>query len=142
MTTIQLEDGTKVGLWFDPADRRPDIPLLGRYSVSTPPYALQIYFPDFDPAWESAEIDEVIVAYNDGTTDKRTDGGVVWRIRSKEMTLYRGPLKDLVTRHESGNITVTGSISAKTGKKTGFSFSHKFEAEPKDSGIAPYWSGG
>ena len=139
MTSIQLEDGTEVGLWLDPTNRQRDIPLWGRYSGSTPPYTLQIFFPDSDPAWESAALDEVIVAYDDGTTYKRTDGGVVWRRSSEEMTLYRGPLKDLVTRHESCKITVTGSISTKSGKKTGFSFSHRFEARPKQSGIAPSW---
>ncbi len=138
-TTIQLEDGTKVGLWLNPTDHHWDVPYLAHYQSSKQPYTLVVFVPEPDPTWESARIIEVVVVYEDGIEDRQKGGGIAWRRGDREMALFRGPLRNLVTRHESCTISVVGSISTKSGETANFSFSHKFEAEPEESFFAPYW---
>jgi hypothetical protein len=135
-STIQLKDGTDVGLWLSPTHEEKEFPLLLHFYSSGPPYTLQIYFPDSDPAWQSAAIDEVVVKYEDGTVHEKKGSGITWRRgKSKEMTLYRGPLKCLVTRHKDCDITVKGRILSQGGKTTRFEFTHRFDAERGKTGI-------
>ena len=136
-STIQLENGTKVGLWLSPTHRQGGIPFLLRWEGSEPPYGLHVFFPEADPDWEFVEIHEVIIEYEDGTTDAQAKE-TVWK-RCRE-GMFSGTLKNAVTRHASCRISVKGSISKEGGRKSGLSISHDFEAEPVESIIAPtFW---
>ena len=42
-STIQLENGTKVGLWLSPTHRQGGVPFLLRCEGSEPPYGLQVF---------------------------------------------------------------------------------------------------
>ncbi|MBT3666649.1 MAG: hypothetical protein HN548_04155, partial [Opitutae bacterium] len=44
-STIQLENGTKVGLWLSPTHRQGGFPFLLRWEGSEPPYGLHVFFP-------------------------------------------------------------------------------------------------
>ena len=136
-STIQLKNGTKVGLWLSPTHRQGGIPFLLRWDGSEPPYGLQFFFPEPDPDWEYVAIQEVIIEYEDGMTDTQAKE-TVWK-RCRE-GMFSGTLKNAVTRHASCRISVKGSISKEGGRKTGLSISHEFEAEPVRSMIAPtFW---
>ena len=136
-STIQLENGTKVGLWLSPTHRQGGFPFLLRCEGSEPPYGLQVFFPEPDPDWESVAIQEVIIEYEDGTTDTQAKE-TVWK-RCRE-GMFSGTLKNAVTRHLNCRISVKGSISKEGGRKTGLSISHEFEAEPVRSMIATtFW---
>jgi hypothetical protein len=137
--TIQLENGTKAGLWLRPTHHQWDVPFLAHYRGSTPPYTLQIWIADPDPTWKSVRITEVVVEYEGGTRDRRTGSGFVWGRADGGMSLGSGPLKNLVTLHENCTIEVKGSISTESGGTTSLSISHRFEAEPKETFLAPYW---
>ena len=109
-----------------------------RWEGSEPPYGLQVFFPEPDPDWEYVAIQEVIIEYEDGTTDTQAKE-TVWK-RCRE-GMFSGTLKNAVTRHASCRISVKGSISKEGGRKSGLSISHEFEAEPVRSMIAPtFWA--
>jgi len=136
-STIQLENGTKVGLWLSPTHRQGGVPFLLRKDGSEPPYGLQVFFPEPDPDWEFVEIHEVIIGYEDGTTDTQAKE-TVWK-RCRE-GMFSGTLKNAVTRHASCRISEKVSISKKGGRKSGLSISDEFDAEPVESLIAPtFW---
>jgi hypothetical protein len=139
-STIQLKNGTKVGLWLNPSRRQGGVPFLLRCEGSEPPYGLQVFFPEADPDWEYVEIHEVIIEYEDGTTDTQAKE-TVWRRRGDLDLVRGGTLKNTVMRHASCSIFVKGSISKEGGRKSGLSISHAFEAEPVKSLIMPtFWA--
>ncbi|MDA7613123.1 hypothetical protein N9Z10_05290 [Akkermansiaceae bacterium] len=133
-STVKLKNGTKVGLWLNPTRRQGGVPLLLRCEGSEPPYGLQVFFPEPDPDWEYVTIGEVVIEYEDGTSDTQAKE-IVWKRRRSGT--FSGTLKNAVTRHASCRISVKGSISKSGGEKTGLSISHQFEAEPVKSMVAP-----
>ena len=136
-STLKLKNGTKVGLWLNPTRRQGGVPLLLRCEGSEPPYGLQVFFPEPHQDWEYVEIREVVIEYEDGTTDNQATG-IVWKRRRSGT--FSGTLKNAVTRHVSCRISIKGSISKVGGEKTGLSISHQFEAEPVKSMVAPtFW---
>ena len=136
-STIELKNGTKVGLCLSPSHRHGGVPFLLRWEGSEPPYGLQVFFPEPDPDWEYVAIQEVIIEHEDGTTDTQAKE-IVWK-RCRE-GMFSGTLKNAVTRHLNCRISVKGSISKAGGSKSGLSISHEFEAEPVRSMIAPtFW---
>ena len=99
--------------------------------------ALQVFFPEANPDWEFVEIHEVIIEYEDGTTDTQAKETVWKRSRGG---MFSGTLKNAVTRHLSCRISVKGSISKEGGRTSGLSISDEFDPEPVKSIIAPtFW---
>ncbi len=127
--TLPMQDGSKVGFWLNPSQTRWDIPLVAHYHSSSPPYTLQLFFPNPDPSNESIEIDEAVVVYDSGLEDRQT--GTLRRKISGDLALWDHPLRDLVKRHENCTITVTGNFLKTDGEKMEFSLSCPFEAEKK-----------
>ena len=136
-STVQLKNGTKVGLWLNPTRRQGGVPFLLRCEGSEPPYGLQVFFPEPDSDWEYVAIQEVIIDYEDGTSDTQAKE-TVWKKRSRGT--FSGTLKNAVTRHASCKISIKGSISKKGGEKTSLYISHEFEPRPVKSMVAPtFW---
>ena len=137
--TIQLKDGTEIGLWLEPTQRRWNAPFIAHYFGSEPPFTLQLWIPNPPADWESATIEEVSVHYADGTVDRRESAQILWRRADREMALWGGPLRHLVTRHIDCTVGISMKVSDREGETDTVSFFHSFETEPGESFLAPYW---
>ena len=143
--TIQLENGTKVGLWLRPSSSDLDVPLIASYHKSSPPYTLQVFFPKPSKSYRFIEIDGVVVVYSSGMEESRARNlrrEITSFKRENGISFWDPPLRDVVTRHEDCTISFTGRFITFDGGLIPFTVTEEFKAEDRKIDAIPYWKDG
>jgi hypothetical protein len=147
---VRIVDGVESDLWLAPSRSEWGIPLVCHYYGTSGPFGLRIQIWDESRSYTSIQIDEILVAYDDGQATRISEK---WNRDLKDYTLHNSSssglietrmmmlsdtISNLVTQHQNVTITFRGSLGTADGRVIPFSTTERFEAET-NFGFATYW---
>ena len=152
--SVQMADGLAYDAWLTPKTVKVSIPFLLHCDVDRAPYRLSLQIWDESNQYQSIEISEVLLEYQDG---KCVRTSVDWKQSlkpytqhhwcrfgrtEKEMLQMEGFMahfgEEIACRHQDVKITLSGNMIHINGEPEAFSTSIPFEAESRNM-VAPTW---
>lgn len=147
---IRLVGGLKTDVWLAPQSTSFGVPFVFHYYGAGRPFGLRVQIWDDSKQYQSIEINEIVLEYQDGEVVQTSD---VWSRQLKPYTQYNSSssgiiqtemfmlsdqIEGLVVRHENVRITLKGWLMKVGGERVAFEVSESFKAESR-SGITTFW---
>ena len=147
---IRLVGGLKTDVWLAPQSTSFGVPFVFHYYGAGRPFGLRVQIWDDSKQYQSIEINEIVLEYQDGEVVQTSD---VWSRQLKPYTQYNSSssgiiqtemfmlsdqIEGLVVRHENVRITLKGWLMKVGGERVAFEVSESFKAESR-SGVTTFW---
>jgi len=147
---IRLVGGLKTDVWLAPQSTSFGMPFVFHYYGAGRPFGLRVQIWDDSKQYQSIEINEIVLEYQDGEVVQKSD---VWSRQLKPYTQYNSSssgiiqtemfmlsdqIEGLVVRHENVRITLKGWLMKVGGERVAFEVSESFKAESR-SGVTTFW---
>ena len=137
-------------MWLAPQSTSFGVPFVFHYYGAGRPFGLRVQIWDDSKQYQSIEINEIVLEYQDGEVVQKSD---VWSRQLKPYTQYNSSssgiiqtemfmlsdqIEGLVVRHENVRITIKGWLMKVGGERVAFEVSESFKAESR-SGVTTFW---
>lgn len=148
---IRLVGGLDSDVWLAPRSTSFGVPFLFYFYGAGGPFDLRIQMWDDSKQYQSIEITEVVLGYQDGEVIRKTDG---WSRQLEpytqhnssssglihtEMLMLSDQIEGLVVRHADVTITLKGNLAKVNGERVAFEASEFFKSE-SSLGVTTYWA--
>jgi hypothetical protein len=149
---IQLVGGLKSDVWLAPKSLDFGVPFIFHYYGAAKPFGLRLQIWDASRRYQTVEINETVVNYDDGEVIRNVD---IWSRPLKpytqhnssssggiqtEMFMLSDEIEELVLRHADLKITLKGNLITTDGERIPFEASESFHAESRSD--VKFWDMG